>query len=170
MITVLRLGHRQSRDARVSTHLALTARAFGAEAIVYDASARKVADSVERIRSAWGGEFKVEQVSRWRRYVEEFDGVKVHLTMYGLPLDDVVPRLKTEDRLLVIVGGAKVPSEVYGMVDYNVAVGSQPHSEVAALACFLDRLTEGKALWKDFRGRKKIVPQARGKKVVDGSP
>ncbi|TLZ95287.1 MAG: tRNA (cytidine(56)-2'-O)-methyltransferase, partial [Methanobacteriota archaeon] len=30
MITVLRLGHRPARDKRVTTHVALTARAFGA--------------------------------------------------------------------------------------------------------------------------------------------
>jgi len=36
--TVLRLGHRISRDKRTSTHIALVARAFGAEEVVFDAS------------------------------------------------------------------------------------------------------------------------------------
>ena len=31
MITVLRLGHRVSRDKRTTTHVALAARAFGAD-------------------------------------------------------------------------------------------------------------------------------------------
>ena len=35
MIEVLRLGHRISRDKRISTHVALVARAFGASKIYY---------------------------------------------------------------------------------------------------------------------------------------
>jgi tRNA (cytidine56-2'-O)-methyltransferase len=53
------------------------------------------------------------------------------------------------------------------MVDYNIAVGNQPHSEVAALAILLDRIFDGKQFSRDFRGRKKIVPQERGKKVIE---
>jgi tRNA (cytidine56-2'-O)-methyltransferase len=33
-ITVLRLGHRPQRDMRVTTHVALVARAFGADAVI----------------------------------------------------------------------------------------------------------------------------------------
>jgi tRNA (cytidine56-2'-O)-methyltransferase len=53
------------------------------------------------------------------------------------------------------------------MVDYNVAVGGQPHSEVAALAVFLDRLSGGEALKRDFGGRLRVVPCERGKNVVE---
>ncbi|MGI0148094.1 MAG: tRNA (cytidine(56)-2'-O)-methyltransferase, partial [Thermoplasmata archaeon] len=35
-VTVLRLGHRPSRDKRVTTHVALVARAFGAAGILVD--------------------------------------------------------------------------------------------------------------------------------------
>jgi tRNA (cytidine56-2'-O)-methyltransferase len=87
--------------------------------------------------------------------------------MYGLPIGEVLPKLGDSSDKLVIVGGKKVLPEVYGLVDFNVAVGSQPHSEVAALAVFLDRLFEGGELLKEFNGRKKIIPQARGKKVVE---
>jgi len=90
----------------------------------------------------------------------------VHLTMYGLHLDDVLPRIPREN-LLVIVGAEKVPAEVYRLSDLNVAVGSQPHSEVAALAVFLDRLLEGEGLQREFKGRLRIRPSARGKDVVD---
>jgi tRNA (cytidine56-2'-O)-methyltransferase len=48
-----------------------------------------------------------------------------------------------------------------------VSVGNQPHSEVAALAIFLDRHTGGKALEKDLKGRLRIVPNPRGKTVID---
>lgn len=34
MIAVLRLGHRKKRDARVTTHVCLAARAFGASKII----------------------------------------------------------------------------------------------------------------------------------------
>lgn len=165
MITVLRLGHRFSRDARISTHLALTARALGADRIVYDVRAEDVKESVDAISESWGKGFEVGFTSSWRKFITGFEGVKVHLTMYGLPLWDVMPTLDACKDLLIIVGGAKVPSDVYGMADYNVAVGGQPHSEVAALAVFLDRVSAGEGLKKDFKGKKRIIPQACGKKV-----
>jgi tRNA (cytidine56-2'-O)-methyltransferase len=166
-LTVLRLGHRFARDARISTHLALTARAFGANCIVYDTNATDVKDSVDRITDSWGGDFTVEFTTRWRGYINEFEGVKVHLTMYGLALEDVIPKVIGCKDVLVVVGGAKVPAEVYQMVDHNVSVGNQPHSEVAALAVFLDRFKQGKGLDVDFKGKKRIIPQQRGKKVVE---
>jgi len=67
------------------------------------------------------------------------------------------------------VGGAKVPGEVYGLADWNVGVTSQPHSEVSALAVFLHELQEGEELGLAFPGaRKRVVPQARGKRVDVG--
>ena len=70
------------------------------------------------------------------------------------------------DNILVVVGAEKVPAEMYDLADWNVAVGSQPHSEVAALAVFLDHLMEGQELNKDFDGGLKIIPSPRGKQVV----
>jgi tRNA (cytidine56-2'-O)-methyltransferase len=86
--------------------------------------------------------------------------------MYGLPLDDVLPLLPKRD-LLVVVGAEKVPADVYRLVDFNIAVGSQPHSEVAALAVFLDRLLRGSGLRRSFSGRLRIEPAARRKIVVE---
>ena len=34
MITVLRLGHRKGRDKRITTHVGLVARAFGADELL----------------------------------------------------------------------------------------------------------------------------------------
>jgi len=167
-VTVLRLGHRFCRDARLSTHLALTARAFGADEIVFDVRDPDVWESVSEVNSSWGGGFAVKSSDDWRAYVRGFDGEIIHLTMYGLPLTDAIPKIdRSRKDKLVIVGGAKVPADVYEMVDYNIAVGSQPHSEVAALSVFLDRLFGGSELVKDFKGKKKIIPQARGKKVEE---
>ena len=90
----------------------------------------------------------------------------VHLTMYGLHVDDVIEELRGESELLVVVGAGKVPAEVFELSDYNVAIGHQPHSEVAALAVFLDRLYEGKELHREFEGAKlRVVPSEDGKKV-----
>jgi tRNA (cytidine56-2'-O)-methyltransferase len=88
--------------------------------------------------------------------------------MYGLHIDDALERISSE-KVLVVVGAEKVPPEVYQMATYNVAVGNQPHSEVAALAVFLDRFLRGEGIRKEFKGRLRILPCERGKKVVSDS-
>jgi tRNA (cytidine56-2'-O)-methyltransferase len=69
--------------------------------------------------------------------------------------------------MLIVVGAEKVPPEVYQEADFNVAVGNQPHSEVAALAIFLDRLSEGEGLHQDFEGKLTVLPCERGKRIVE---
>ncbi len=168
MITVLRLGHRRVRDARVSTHCGLVARAFGADGIVYSGEKdEKLLESIADVSRRWGGEFKVAYNKNWRKVIQEFKGVKVHLTMYGLPFQEHVSKLRGED-LLVVVGGEKVPWDAYELSDFNLSVTSQPHSEIAALAVFLDHLFDGKELGKEFKGGLKVIPQARGKIVRTG--
>ncbi|AAL80585.1 tRNA (cytidine(56)-2'-O)-methyltransferase [Pyrococcus furiosus DSM 3638] len=173
MIVVLRLGHRPERDKRVTTHVALTARAFGADGIIIAGEEdEKVKESVEDVVKRWGGSFFIRFEKNWRKEIKEFRGIKVHLTMYGLHVDDIIEDIKAKFRegndIMVIVGAEKVPREVYELADYNVAIGNQPHSEVAALAVFLDRLLEGKGLKKEFKNAKlRIIPQERGKKVVE---
>jgi len=175
MIVVLRLGHRPERDKRITTHVALTARAFGADRIVIAAEEDgHVKESVEDVVKRWGGPFEIAFEPRWKKILKEWKergGAIVHLTMYGIHVDKVLPAIKDELKagkdLMVIVGAEKVPKEVYEIADYNVAVGNQPHSEVAALAVFLDRLLEGKGLRREFEDAKlRIIPQERGKKVV----
>jgi tRNA (cytidine56-2'-O)-methyltransferase len=86
--------------------------------------------------------------------------------MYGINIDDAAKRLRKESKVLVIIGAEKVPREAYDLADYNVAIGNQPHSEIAALAIFLDRMFGGKQLKKELTGgRLKIVPAERGKQV-----
>ncbi|HZY92453.1 MAG TPA: tRNA (cytidine(56)-2'-O)-methyltransferase, partial [Thermoplasmata archaeon] len=101
----------------------------------------------------------------WRRLIREFPGPVVHLTMYGEPFEAVAPRLSGEAPLLVVVGGAKVPPDLYRLATHNVAVGHQPHSEVAALAIVLERLNglPRPGAWDG--ASHEIVPQARGKLV-----
>jgi tRNA (cytidine56-2'-O)-methyltransferase len=89
--------------------------------------------------------------------------------MYGENIEgsDVMKRIKKTGRIiLVIVGSRKVPSVFYSISDFNVAVGNQPHSEVAALSVFLDRFFEGKELLTEFDNvKQKIIPLRKGKKV-----
>ena len=173
-ILILRLGHRPERDARITTHVGLTARALGAKGMLLTAPDRSEAESIEGVVKSWGGDFWVRTGVSYRaeiRRMKEKGGIVVHLTMYGVNLPDCIDRIRTEFKssrdMLVIVGAEKVPGDVYGLADYNVAAGHQPHSEVAALALFLDRLQEGDALAREFEGGElKIVPNERGKSVV----
>jgi tRNA (cytidine56-2'-O)-methyltransferase len=105
------------------------------------------------------------------RRFKEAGATIIHLTMYGVNLPDIIDEVRRLWRdgkdLLVIVGGEKVPGEVYGLADYNIAIGNQPHSEIAALATFLDWLQEGEELRKEFlNARLKIIPSLRGKIVI----
>ncbi|MEM3555632.1 MAG: tRNA (cytidine(56)-2'-O)-methyltransferase [Candidatus Micrarchaeia archaeon] len=167
MIAVLRLGHRVGRDARVTTHVCLAARALGADKVFLSGERdESVIRSVKGVVEKWGGNFEVEYRKDWRAVLREWDGKTVHLTMYGEPLNEKIDELRKEKKLLLVVGAEKVPPEVYRNVDYNISVSTQPHSEVAALAVFLDRYFEGKELEKRFENAKlRVVPQAHGKKI-----
>lgn len=164
MITVLRLGHRPSRDKRVTTHVALAARVFGADAVLVSTRDPALERTVRSVVRRFGGSFQIETGVAWRGVLRTWKGPKVHLTMYGLPIDEVLPRIPKDD-LLIVVGAEKVPRDVYEMVDFNVAVGNQPHSEVAALAVFLDRLLGGRPLQAEATAPIRIRPNARGKSV-----
>lgn len=160
------------RDDRVTTHAALVSRAFGARKIYMTGIDQSVKDTVAAVGTRWGGDFEVEIVDDWKavaRAWKKEGGRIAHLTMYGVNVDDVAARLRRESKkLLVIIGAEKVPREAYDMADYNVAVGSQPHSEIAALAIFLDRIHRGRQLKKEFAGgRLRVVPTERGKRVVE---
>ncbi|RLI20666.1 tRNA (cytidine(56)-2'-O)-methyltransferase [Candidatus Bathyarchaeota archaeon] len=175
-VVVLRWGHRPERDKRLTTHVALTARAFGAAGMILsDVEDESVKASIEKVVDRWGGPFFFEMGKPWRQVIMEWKnrgGIVVHLTAYGenIQTSDVLNRIKACGKdIMVIVGSQKVPGEFYSekVSDFNVAIGNQPHSECSSLAVFLDRLFEGKELEKEFENAKmKIIPQARGKKVV----
>ncbi|NAZ27543.1 MAG: tRNA (cytidine(56)-2'-O)-methyltransferase [Thermogladius sp.] len=170
-IYVLRIGHRPGRDKRVTTHVGLVARAFGANGLILgDIVDESVARSLRKISQLWGGLFdvvmgvnSVEYAKKWKHR-----GLVVHLTMYGLHVDDVIDEIRDSGKdLLIVVGAEKVPRIFYELADYNVAVGHQPHSEVAALAVFLDRYYKGVELHREFSGAKlTVIPTPRGKKVL----
>jgi len=168
MIEVLRLGHRRARDARVTTHVCLTARAFGADAVIVAEKDVTLEKTVKDVVKRFGGPFEIRTGEAWKPLVRAWKkrGVVLHLTMYGEPLEDVLPRIGGKD-VLVVVGAEKVPGDLYELADANVAVGNQPHSEVAALAVTLDRLTKGTWARRSFDGQVQIVPNPRGKTLIN---
>jgi tRNA (cytidine56-2'-O)-methyltransferase len=168
MIEVLRIGHRPERDKRVTTHVCLVARAFGADAITIDTADSSIERNLASVTKRFGGNFQVRTGVDWRRHMRDFRGTRVHLTMYGMTLEESVLRIPKAAPLLIVVGASKVPASAYRLTDFNVSVSNQPHSEVAALALFLDRWFQGKELRRDFGGPVKILPSQRGKNVVDG--
>jgi len=175
-VCVLRLNHRPNRDKRVTTHLLLAARAFGADGAFYSGQKDgKVERSVEKVSESWGGSFEAQYVRNWSRTISQWKkngGEVIHLTMYGLSIQDKIDQIKASQKdKLVVVGGAKVPGEVYELADWNISVTSQPHSEVSALSIFLHELFDGEELSLSFDNADlKVVPQAKGKKVVRTEP
>ncbi len=163
MVHVLRLGHRPGRDKRISTHVSLTARAMGASGITFSTSDENLFKSVRGVVERFGGNFSIDQLDGWRTFAKKWPGKVVHLTMYGEPLSVLQGEMPWDEEPLVIVGAEKVPRETYDIADYNVAVGNQPHSEVAALALFLDRYHGGEWERKDFDGANEILPRKSGK-------
>ncbi|WP_144796901.1 tRNA (cytidine(56)-2'-O)-methyltransferase [Halorubrum depositum] len=180
-VVVLRYGHRPGRDDRMTTHVGLTARALGADRVILPDNAGQSAETVRDITDRFGGPFAVELREDQKAIVRGFEGVVVHLTMYGERVQDVEGEIReavglpdtSEDPaaprdLLVVVGGEKVPWALYERADFNVGVTNQPHSEVAGLAVFLDRLFDGEELEREWvDADREVVPEATGKTVVD---
>ncbi len=168
-IVILRLGHRINRDQRMTTHVALTARALGADGMLLASSDKSIEQKISDVTRRWGGEFYVRSDVKWRMEIKKWKegGGKVcHLTMYGISLEEEIDAIRDTENLMVIVGAEKVPAEIFTMADWNIAITNQPHSEVAALAIFMDRLQKGEELRKEFRdGRLQIVAMRAGKKV-----
>lgn len=167
-VTVLRLGHRPGRDDRMTTHVGLTARAFGADRVIFPAATAGATETVREVTERFGGPFKVDSTEAPAQVLRDWEGRIVHLTMYGERVQAVIGDLRGAHTapLLVVVGAAKVPFDVYEHADWNIGITNQPHSEVAALAVFLDYFFDGAELnreWTDASQR--VVPQPAGKRV-----
>ncbi len=173
-VYVLRWGHRP-RDFRVTTHVALTARAFKAKGFfLSDVEDIYVKRSINETVNNWGGPFEFCMGTPWKETIKEWRmgrGFVVHLTMYGVNLDkELISKIRVrEGDLLLVVGSRKVPREFFSqkISDFNIAVGNQPHSEVAAVAIFLDRLLKKSELSEEFKDAKfKVIPSERGKRIL----
>ena len=167
-LVVLRLGHRPGRDDRMTTHVGLTARALGADRFVLAAKDASPLERIDEVTDRFGGPFRTTQIDHFRQFLSQWSGSVVHLTMYGLPIQDHEASIPRDDDMLIIVGAEKVPFEIYERADWNVAVTNQPHSEVASLAICLDRLTDGGGLERTFTdGTHRVIPQETGKQVIN---
>lgn len=174
-VVVLRWGHR-SRDARLTTHVALTARALGASGMILtDIADAKLKETLGQVVENWGGPFFFRMGIPWRTALKDWrekGSVVVHLTAYGenIQTSNVIQRIRaTRRNVLVLVGSKKVPREFFSnkVSHFNVAVGNQPHSECSSLAIFLDRFFEGKELARKFeRAKLQITPRKQRKKLV----
>ncbi len=169
VLSVLRLGHRIYRDKRITTHCCLVARAFGADNIFIEGDRDKnILESVNKVVEEWGGDFRVEFVQSWRKIIKKWNGMIIHLTQYGLPFEKTLWEVKKSSKdKLIIIGGKKVPSDIYKLVDYNISIYNQPHSEIAALCICLDRLVDEVSSDKFNDPKIKIEPQKKGKKVIN---
>ena len=170
VIEILRIGQRLVRDDRVTTHVALVARAFGASKIYMNEVNPEIKDTLDRVSKTWGGDFEISFIDDWKELVKRRKNNSariVHLTMYGEDINDVESRLEKEQDLLIVIGAEKVPRKIFDLADYNVAIGSQPHSEISALAVLLDRILKGKKFSTSFdEAQRKIIPTKQGKNVV----
>jgi tRNA (cytidine56-2'-O)-methyltransferase len=174
-VFVLRWGHRPQRDVRLTTHVALTARALGASGfILSDVIDQKIKETIVKVSQNWGGAFHFEMGTPWKHAVTNWKvkgGAVAHLTAYGenIQTSNVLQRIhELKKNVLVVVGSQKVPKDFFSkdISDFNVSIGNQPHSECAALAIFLDRFFEGEELASVFEeARIRIIPQKSGKKT-----
>ena len=168
-IEVLRIGQRVIRDDRVTTHVALVARAFGASKIYMNEVDPEIENTIKKMNKTWGGEFEVEFFDDWKKVLKsKSDDYKiVHLTMYGEKIDNIAKDIRKNQNILIVVGAEKVPRTIYEKSDFNVSVSNQPHSEIGALAIILDRIHKGKQFDMKFdNSTRRIIPTKKGKKVI----
>ena len=175
-VSVLRLGHRRERDKRITSHLGLTARAFGADEVIL--AGEEDESAIETWRSVserFGGEFEcryeAKPMSFLRRFAKDAGDGKpgqiVHLTMYGESWRESISSIESNRPMVIVVGGTKVPGEVFRLANYNISIGNQPHSEVAALGVFLESLIGQIDESIHFQGGEiQVVPSLDRKKVM----
>src|SRR5919108_3750051 len=112
-VSVLRIGHRLVRDDRVTTHAALVSRAFGANSIYMTEVDESIKETIRKVGSIWGGEsnFSIKIIQDWKKVVQcwkKDSGKVIHLTMYGINIDDAINEICKEKKVLVIIGAQKV--------------------------------------------------------------
>ena len=98
MLEILRLTHRIARDKRISTHIALTSRAFLADKLYYSGEKdSSLEQSMEKLNEKFGSTFSIEYVKDPIKLVREkksHDYKIIHLTMYGLELEKQPAKIK----------------------------------------------------------------------------
>ena len=161
----------------MTSHLGLTARALGANGmVIFGDHDPSIVETLSGVSERFGGEFTSRFEKNPMGYLKKFrmggpdrlPGTVVHLTMYGESHSETLPRIRRDRPVAFVVGGAKVPGELFGIADYNISVGNQPHSEVAALALFLDGWYGTGSAERVLDGGELIInPSNTGKDVTD---
>ncbi|NVM03378.1 MAG: tRNA (cytidine(56)-2'-O)-methyltransferase [Candidatus Helarchaeota archaeon] len=166
------MGHRQFRDNRITTHVGLVGRAFGANGMILaDISDAAVENSINEINQNWGGNFFIRMGVPHLEFMREWinkGNIIIHLTMYGENLSySLIDEIKKNQKdILLVVGSQKVPRNIYDLAHYNISISNQPHSEISALSIFLDRYFEGKQFLKKFKGAKFEITPSKKNKIV----
>ena len=169
-IEVVRIGQRVIRDDRVTTHVALVSRAFGATKIYMNEINPDIKETIQKINDTWGSSFEIKYEENLKEIIKKRKSESykiIHLTMYGESINEIQNDLQKEEKVVIVVGAEKVPREIYELADYNVAVGNQPHSEISSLAIVLDRIQKGQQFRKSFaNAKRRIIPAKQGKNVI----
>ena len=72
-VSVLRIGHRVVRDDRVTTHVALVARALGCDRIYMNEVDESIRSTLEEIVDRWGGRyFEIEIIENWKSIIKHW--------------------------------------------------------------------------------------------------
>lgn len=175
-VEVLRLGHRVGRDPRITTHLALVSRAMGATKFTLSGDKdEKLFENIASVNDRFGHGITCRYEKSPMKLLKRISAANgadkpiiIHLTMYGEPFKETIADMPKDRSVIVVVGGAKVPPELFSLSDYNIAVGNQPHSEVAALALFLDCWTGGEGYHREFQDPHLVItPSKSGKDVKE---
>tara|TARA_B100000945_G_scaffold73048_1_gene55830 strand:+ start:4184 stop:4663 length:480 start_codon:yes stop_codon:yes gene_type:complete len=154
----------------------LTARAFGADEVILAGEEDESAlETWRSVSERFGGEFEcryeTNPLSFLRRFAKDAGDGKpgeiVHLTMYGESWRESLGVIERNRPMVIVVGGTKVPGEVYRLAKYNISIGNQPHSEVAALGVFLESLIGQIDESTHFQGGDiQVIPSLDRKKVM----
>lgn len=167
MIEILRLSHRLPRDCRITTHCALTARAFGATKIFYSGQKDKgFEQAVEKTTKQFGGPFEVEYTKEPIKLIKQKKKENysiIHLTAYGLEFEKEIKKIKKLKKVLFIIGSSKVDPEYYKLADYNLSISNEPISEVSALGIILYELY---GIKKYFKEKKIEITPSNKKKII----
>ena len=83
-IEVLRIGQRVVRDDRVTTHVALVARSFGTQKIYMNEVNPDIEKTISDINKTWGGDFKIEIISEWKKIIRERKSNGVNYPSYNV--------------------------------------------------------------------------------------
>lgn len=72
-LVVLRMGHRLERDKRMTTHIALVARAFGADGVIIsDIIDSQIQLNIKSVIERFGGSFFIEMGEKWHKILKSW--------------------------------------------------------------------------------------------------